>query len=59
MEQHLYEHFNSECYNGLLENVFVILIDKTDGFQPKFNLKKKKKLLDQNPDNPSTTKPHC
>lgn len=57
MEQHLYEHFNSECYNGLLEKVFVILIHKTDGFQPKFNLKKK--LLDQNPDNPSTTKPHC
>ena len=56
MEQHLYEHFNSECYNGLLEKVFVILIHKTDGFQPKFNLKKK--LLDQNPDNPSTTKPH-
>ena len=35
MRQHLYEYFNSEGHNGFLGNVFVGLIDKTDGFQPK------------------------
>ena len=35
MQQHLYEHFYSEGHNGFLGNVFINLIDKTDGFQPK------------------------
>ena len=35
MEQHLYEHFCSEDDNGFLGNVYISLIDKNDGFQPK------------------------
>ena len=35
MQQHLHEHFYSEGHNGLLRNVSISLIDKTDGFQPK------------------------
>ena len=35
MQQHLYEHFYSKGHNGFLGNVSIILIDKTDGFQPK------------------------
>ena len=32
IQQHLYEHFYSEGRNGFLENVFISLIDKTNGF---------------------------
>ena len=35
MQQHLYEHFYSEVHNELLGNVYVSLIDRTDGFQRK------------------------
>ena len=35
MQQHLYAHFYSESHNEFLENVFISLVDKTDGFQPK------------------------
>ena len=35
MQQHLNEHFYSEGHNGLFGNVFVSVIDKTDGFHPK------------------------
>ena len=35
MQQHLCEHFYSEGHSGFLGNVFISLIDKTDGFQPK------------------------
>ena len=35
MEQRLYEHFYNEGDNGFLGNVYISLIDKTDGFQPK------------------------
>ena len=35
MQQHLFEHFYSEGYNGFLGNVSISLIDKTDVFQPK------------------------
>ena len=35
MQQHLFEHFYSEGYNGFLGNVSISLIDKTDAFQPK------------------------
>ena len=35
MQQHLSEHFYSEGHNGFLGNVFISLIDKTDGSQSK------------------------
>ena len=31
MQEHLYKHFESESHSGFREDVFVILIDKTDG----------------------------
>ena len=30
MQEHLFEHFNSEGHNGFLHDVSVTLIDKTD-----------------------------
>ena len=30
MQKHIFEHFNSEGLTGLLENVSVTFIDKTD-----------------------------
>ena len=35
MQEHLFKHFNSMGHNGLLNNVSVTLIDKTDGKNPK------------------------
>ena len=42
MQEHIFEHFNSECYTVFLENVSVTFIDKTDLQNPE----KKGKLLD-------------
>ena len=30
MQEHIFEHFNSEGHTGFLENVSVTFIDKTD-----------------------------
>ena len=30
MQEHIFEHFNSEGHTGFLENVSVTIIDKTD-----------------------------
>ena len=30
MQEHIFEHFNSECPTGCVENVSVTFIDKTD-----------------------------
>ena len=38
MQQHLYEHYQSEGHNGFLGDVSTSPIDKTDGFQPKKNI---------------------
>ena len=35
MQQRLYEHFYREGHNGLLGNVSISSIDKTDGVEPK------------------------
>ena len=35
MQQNLFEHFKSESHSGLLGNVSITLIDKTDGKDPK------------------------
>ena len=35
MQEHLFKHFNSNGHDGFLKNVFIILIDKTDGKNPK------------------------
>ena len=42
MQEHIFEHFNSEGHTGFLENVSVTFIDKTDSQNPE----KKGKLLD-------------
>ena len=34
LQEHLFEHFNSEGHNGFLHNVLVALINKTDGKNP-------------------------
>ena len=34
MQQHLFEHFTSECHCSFLEHVTIILIDKTDPKDP-------------------------
>ena len=34
MQEYLYSHFESEGHNGFLEDVSVVLIDKTDGSDP-------------------------
>ena len=38
MQEHLFKHFNSMGHNGFLNNVLIILIDKTEGK----NLKREK-----------------
>ena len=35
MQGHLYEHIYPDSHNGLLEDVAITLIDKTDGRDPK------------------------
>ena len=35
MQEHLYRHFSSPGHGGFLNDVSVILIDKTDGSDPK------------------------
>ena len=35
MKAHLLKHFDSEDYDGFLENASITLIDKTDGRDPK------------------------
>ena len=30
MQEHIFEHFNSEGHTGFLENIFSTFIDKTD-----------------------------
>ena len=35
MQEHLFKHFNSNGHDGFLKNVSIILIDKTDGKDPK------------------------
>ena len=35
MQEHLFKHFNSNEHDGFLKNVSIILIDKTDGKDPK------------------------
>ena len=35
MQGHLYEHIYPDGHNGLLEDVAITLIDKTDGRDPK------------------------
>ena len=30
MQEHIFEHFNSEAHTGFLENASVTFIDKTD-----------------------------
>ena len=35
MQQHLYGHFYSRGYNRFFRYVFISLVDKTGGFQPK------------------------
>ena len=35
MQEHLLEHFKSEGHSGFLRNVSIILVDKTDGKDPK------------------------
>ena len=35
MQEDLFKHFNSMGHNGLLNNVSIILIDKTHGKNPK------------------------
>ena len=42
MQEHIFEHFNSECHTVFLENVSVTFIDKTNSQ----NSEKKRKLLD-------------
>ena len=42
MQEHIFEHFNSECPTGCVENVSVTFIDKTDLQNPE----KKRQLLD-------------
>ena len=34
MQEHIFEHFNSEGHTGFLENVFVTFIDKTGSQNP-------------------------
>ena len=34
LQEHLFEHFNSEEHNGFLHDASVTLIDKTDGKNP-------------------------
>ena len=34
MQDHLFEHFNEEGHHGLLENVSITFIDKTDPSDP-------------------------
>ena len=34
MQQHLFEHFNSEGHNYFLDEISVTLIDKTDSSEP-------------------------
>ena len=34
MQEHLYKDFESECHSGFRNDVYVILIDKTDGSNP-------------------------
>ena len=34
MQEHIFEHFNSEGHTGFLENVSVTFIDKTDSHNP-------------------------
>ena len=34
MEEHLYKHFESESHSGFCDDVYVILIGKTDGSSP-------------------------
>lgn len=35
MQEHLFRHFNYEDHRSFIENVFITLIDKTDGKDPK------------------------
>ena len=35
MQKHLFEHFKSEGHSGFVRNVFITLVDKTDGNDPK------------------------
>ena len=35
MQEHLHRHFSSPGHSGILNNVSVTLIDKTDGSNPK------------------------
>ena len=34
MQEHIFEHFNSESHTGFLQNASVIFIDKTDSQNP-------------------------
>ena len=34
MQQHLFEHFNSEGHHCFLDEISITLIDKTDPFEP-------------------------
>ena len=34
MQKYLHDHFLSEDHNGVLNNVYIILIDKTDSSDP-------------------------
>ena len=47
MKKHLLEHFKSKSFDGFLGNVSIKLIDKTDGKDPKRNIK----LLDEDTQN--------
>ena len=35
MQKRLFEHFKSEGHSGFVRNVFITLVDKTDGKDPK------------------------
>ena len=35
MQEHIFEHFNSQAHTGFLENISVTFIDKTDSQNPK------------------------
>ena len=35
MQEHLFSHYNSDAHNSLLKNVFITLIDKSVGNDPK------------------------
>ena len=34
MQQHLFQHFPSECHNSFLDDVSIVFIDKTDPKDP-------------------------